>query len=286
MVRMRKNDAKPQRHSAANVFPLLEFFFACYPRESMSPSSNEAIVSESAVRLQLQDALKRNNDAHKEERRINISAWNVFRPPPSCLLARFDYSQMELRLAAHLSGQPSFQSVFICCEVDPFSSMLKILQARKTERRCALTRTAVKRAVYAWLYTIGKGPAHSIVSEVLPGAYHFKSRVKKMLEETGGITTLGGLFRKVTNMRQALNAYCQGSAAEVFKHALAKTYELLTQRFQTSQIVSMIHDEIVVAIPRDERCKEVLSAVAQVMQNAGRHFHLKVPLAVKTTTSS
>lgn len=193
-----------------------------------------------------------------------------------------DYSQIEMRIAAHFSENEQFRQVF-ADGADPFRSMASILFYRDSSS-CVLDATAqrneAKRLSYGWLY----GQANDVDARAnfersFPGANNYHRKVRDELRYTGGVTTLSGNFRECNQATVAYNSKAQGSAADVFKVAVKAVHERLRRDVPKARIVLLVHDEIVLEVPTSE-AKCVASIVAREMIGAGKTLNVGVPLDV------
>jgi DNA polymerase I len=218
-----------------------------------------------------------------------------------------DYSQIELRVLAHLSGDPTFVEAFrsgadihrqtaaLVFEVDP-------------DQVTARMRDAAKTINFATIYGIGPfalskqlgtsvQEAKTFIDnyfERLPGVRGYLDRQIERAYQDGYVETLIGRRRYIPevksknyNIRQfgeraATNAPVQGSAADIIKIAMIDIARVLRERDDGTRMLLQVHDELLFEAP-DDRVEEVRLVVTEHMENA---FALDVPLKVESGVGS
>jgi DNA polymerase I len=210
-----------------------------------------------------------------------------------------DYSQIELRILAHLSGDPAFVEAFRR-DIDIHRQTAAMVFDVPIDAVDGRMRAAAKTINFATIYGIGPFALSKQLGTSVPEAREFIARyfqrfpqVRAYLDEQirqarerGFVETLSGRRRYIPevrsrnyNIRQfgeraATNAPVQGSAADVIKVAMIAIHRELAG--SGSRMVLQVHDELVFDVPRPamERTKEV---VRRLMEGA---FVLSVPLRV------
>jgi DNA polymerase-1 len=218
------------------------------------------------------------------------------------VLLSADYSQIELRLMAHLSEDPQLQAAFL--EQKDVHSMtaaeifhVPVSEVTKEQRRQA--KTANFGIIYgisiyglAERLQISKSEAQLLIS----GYFASYPKVKRYINHTimnahkqGVVSTLFGRIRKLEDIwdnngnvrhyaeRNAINAPVQGSAADIIKIAMIKVHAQLRERNLKSRLILQVHDELVLDVYKPE-LDEVKQLVQYEMENAAQ---LSVPLAVE-----
>ncbi len=215
------------------------------------------------------------------------------------LLIKADYSQIELRILAHLSGDESLVEAFQRGE-DIHTRTAKIILGKEEitpeERRLA------KAVNFGIIYGISPyGLSRQVGIEIEEAAkfieQYFESHpgVKRWIDETlkfamenGHVKTIMGRLRRIPRMglmspnknvrdawrRITINAPVQGSAADVVKVAMIRTNPI-------APIIMQIHDELVFEVEED-RAQELAGRVKEIMENLIR---LRVPLRVDVSIS-
>lgn len=228
----------------------------------------------------------------------------AFIPKPGNLLLSADYSQIELRVMAHLSEDPILIEVFEHGD-DIHSATASRVYNIPAEQLTTGQRSVAKMVNYGLAYGMGASglaerlnvpvdEARDIMGsyfEVFEGVAEFLDEVVKQAHADGFTTTMFGRRRYLPELgsgnprvraigeRQALNAPIQGSAADIMKLAMIEVdEELRTERLETKMILT-VHDELVFELPESE--KE--AAVALVEDAMTRVCEMKVPLAVDTS---
>ena len=223
----------------------------------------------------------------------------AFIPEGGNQLVVADYSQIELRLLAHLSGDEELSGAFARGDDIHRLSIGKALGIDPAEVTPA-QRSIGKMVSYGVTY--GMGPfglsqrlripvdqARTYIDgffATYPGIRPYLDDVVARATEDGFTTTMLGRRRYLPELRsrnprvrglgerQALNAPLQGSAADIMKLAMVKVDRALEG--MAARMVLTVHDELVFEVPEDE-VVETAQTIRHVMENA---FELNVPLTV------
>jgi DNA polymerase-1 len=225
----------------------------------------------------------------------------AFIAPAGHLLLSGDYSQIELRILAHLSGDPVLIETFrrgedvhdrTALEVfGPFSPIPRDQQ-----------RSFSKMINYALLYgktafTLAKdlGVSRKEAEAFIAAYFARYPKVRTFIDqtiagarETGVVRTLLGRLRRLPEItakntavrleaeRQAVNTPVQGSAADLIKRAMIDLSRAIARRRLQSRLILQIHDELLLEVPERE-ADQALALVREVMEGA---LSLDVPLVV------
>ena len=207
-------------------------------------------------------------------------------------LVKADYSQIELRLAAHLSGDEKM--------IEAFRSGQDIHE--QTARALGLIRRQAKTLNFGVLY--GMGPqsfaraagvsaeeARSFIGryrEQYAGLARFVEATMEETRATELVTTMFGRRRHTPEInsrapairaqaeRIAFNFPIQGSAADILKQAMIQLHAQLKKKFPEAKMVLTVHDELVVEAPKDE-AEELAGDMKKIMEGVTT---LDVPLVV------
>jgi DNA polymerase-1 len=225
----------------------------------------------------------------------------AFIAPPGRKLIAADYSQIELRILAHLSGDEALISAFEQGQDIHQATAAKIFGV-SPDLVSSEMRFAAKRINFALLYgmaafTLGKdlGVSTSEAKSYVDSYFNQFPRVRgcldAVLQEARAkkeVTTIFGRVRPIPDIaasnaavrgnaeRMALNAPFQGSAADIIKVAMVRLDRALAEQGLASRLILQVHDELVLEAPENE-IEAVQSLVASVMEGAAS---LKVRLAV------
>jgi len=226
-----------------------------------------------------------------------------FIPADGCLFMGADYSQIELRILAHMSGDPVMTRAFRE-GVDVHRQTAALIFGVDIEAVSADMRAAAKTVNFATIYGIGPfslsqqlgtstAEAKAFIAqyfERLPGVRRYLDEQIEKAKRDGYVETLAGRRRYIPelrspnwNLRQfgeraATNAPVQGSAADIIKVAMIRIHEALAERSPGTRMLLQVHDELVFEVPRAE-IGAVRALVKERMENA---FPLDVPLEVAT----
>jgi DNA polymerase I len=222
-----------------------------------------------------------------------------------CLLISADYSQIELRVLAHLSGDESLTEAFRRGEDIHDRTSLAVFGAESGLDRYELRRRA-KIINYALLYgktafTLAKDigvtqqAAQAFIDAYFagfPGVRRFIDETLARARETGVVTTLYGRRRLVPDLtnrngqvraaaeRVTVNMPIQGTAADILKRAMIDVHAALgalpARGGRRTRMILTVHDELLFEAP-EEDAEEIGSLVRERMEQAAT---LSVPLTV------
>lgn len=213
-----------------------------------------------------------------------------------------DYSQVELRIMAHLSGDKNLLAAFLAGEDIHTSTAAKIYGIPLSEVTTEQRRRA-KTANFGIIYgisTFGLSQRLSIprneAKELIDGYFASYPDVKRFMDnsivfaqEHGYIETLYHRRRYLPDItssnstvrglaqRNAINAPIQGTAADIIKIAMNNLEQQILSRSLESRLILQVHDELVLEVPPHE-LELMKSLVKDVMMDAA---HLSVPLEVE-----
>jgi DNA polymerase I len=216
-----------------------------------------------------------------------------------------DYSQIELRLLAHLSGDPAFVEAFRAGG-DIHRQTAALIFDVPVGSVSSDMRARAKTINFATIY--GQGPhalsrqlkiAHAEAKQFIERYFERFSKVREYLDsriafarENGYVQTIFGRRRYIPELRDrnfnirafgerlAQNSPIQGSAADLIKVAMIKIHGALVARKLNSRMLLQVHDELVFEVPGPE-LDEVRSLVQHEMEHAAE---LSVPLVVDIGT--
>jgi len=224
-----------------------------------------------------------------------------FIPRKGWLLVAADYSQIELRLLAHLSDDPAFVQAFRTGG-DIHRQTAALIFDVPVESVTSEMRARAKTINFATIY--GQGPhalsrqlkiAHAEARAFIDRYFERFSRVRAYLDsmvefarEHGYVQTIFGRRRYIPELRDrnfnirafgertAANSPIQGSAADLIKIAMIRIDAALRARAMSSRMLLQVHDELVFEVPGPER-DELMTLVKHEMEHAAQ---LSVPLVV------
>ncbi|GAB5045863.1 DNA polymerase I [Thermodesulfovibrio sp. TK110] len=228
----------------------------------------------------------------------------VFVPEDGYLFLSADYSQIELRVLAHMSDDASL--------IKAFHEGKDIHRATASEI-FSIPEEAVKDEHRRIAKTVNFGISYGITpfglsdsikipyekAQELIDLYFLKyPMVKRFIEETisfarknGYVRTLFGRIRPLLEInssnqslrmqaeRIAVNAPIQGTAADIIKIAMIRIHKHLKTRNMNAKLILQIHDEIVLEVKEN-----IIEEVKEIVQNEMKNFDLKVPLEVNIFT--
>lgn len=217
------------------------------------------------------------------------------------ILIDADYSQIELRVLAHLAEDPIMTEAFINNEDIHAVTASKILgipinELTKDERNSA---KAINFGIVYGMseFTLSKDlnisfkAAKEYMDEYFnkySGVRDYLEFLKKFAKEKGYVTTILNRIRYIHELkspqalirqfgeRAAMNTPVQGSAADIMKFAMVRVYNRLKAENLKAQLILQVHDELIIEAPEDEK-DAVCNILKYEMENA---IKLSVPLVV------
>jgi DNA polymerase-1 len=226
----------------------------------------------------------------------------AFVAPDGGLILSADYSQIELRVLAHLSGDPILVDAFRAGDDVHVRTAMEIFKVAKGDVSKEM-RAKAKTTNFAVIYgqgesALGKklGITRDEAAEFIEKYFQTFATLRKYLDDvvakarTGeGVRTLLGRRRflpdlhssnralRLTAERVAQNTPIQGTAADIIKLAMLRVDERLTAEKLATKMVSTVHDELVFEVPVGER-ERVGPMVKETMEGV---MKLEVPLVVE-----
>ena len=225
---------------------------------------------------------------------------------PGHLLLSADYSQLELRLVAHVAGEQSMLEAFhkgIDIHAQTASEVFGVpLEGMDSE-----TRRRAKAINFGIIYGISgfglarqlgipQGEARDYIKAYLdrfPGISTYMDEIKKTAKQTGYVETLFGRRLHIRGLgasnpaqrgfaeRQAINAPIQGSAADIIKRAMIRLPGELAAAGLTARMLLQVHDELIFEVPESE-AEACARLVVSVMEAAPAPvLELAVPLVAE-----
>lgn len=231
----------------------------------------------------------------------------AFIPEEGELFFSADYSQIELRIMAHLSGDPAMTEAFISGQDIHAATAAKIYKVNIDEVSKEMRRKA-KTANFGIIYgisTFGLAERLNIprseAKQLIDGYFDTFPQVKAYMEQSietarqkGYVETLNGRKRMLPDInshnsvvrgyteRNAINAPIQGSAADIIKIAMVRIFERFEKEGLQAKMILQVHDELNFSVPINE-IDVVTRIVKEEMEQAAV---LRVPLIADTGTGS
>ena len=231
----------------------------------------------------------------------------AFVAAPGHLLLSADYSQIELRLAAHVADVPALKEAFKRGD-DIHAMTASEVFGVPMAKMDPITRRRAKAINFGIIYGISAfglaqqlqiphGEAAAYIKayfERFPGIRAYMDRMRQLGREQGFVETIFGRrcaipgikdsnpARRAFAERQAINAPLQGSAADIIKRAMARVPPALAKAGLKTRMLLQVHDELIFEAPEPE-AKAAAALVKEVMEGAvGPSHAISVPLVVET----
>jgi DNA polymerase I len=219
---------------------------------------------------------------------------------PGKVLLSVDYSQIELRIAAHMSDDKNMLAAFRAGQdihATTAAAIFKVPLDKVTKEQ----RRHAKAINFGLLYGMGahgltqstgltRAEAENFIKayfEEFPGVKRYLDNIRKVAAEQGYVETMLGRKRyfpelthsttpqlKARAEREAINAPIQGTAADILKVAMIHLPEALKKAGLKANILLQVHDELLIECPDNELHKTV-KVTQEIMEGA---YHLSIPL--------
>jgi DNA polymerase-1 len=229
----------------------------------------------------------------------------MFVPREGCVLVDADYSQIELRVLAHIAGDAVMQKAF-CDGTDIHTATAAQVFGVEVENVTSLQRRHAKAVNFGIVYGISE---FSLAEDIGVSRYEAKEYIENYLNnyrgvrdymkqvvenarEMGYTETLYGRRRYIPELKSsnfnirsgaeriALNTPIQGTAADIIKLAMIRVETALKETYPEAQLLLQVHDELIVECP-ETIAAEVAELVSREMQTVAL---LKVPLTAEAKT--
>ena len=218
-----------------------------------------------------------------------------------CRLLSADYSQIELRVLAHLSGDPSLIQTFVA-DQDIHTRTASEIFGLPPEEISSEMRRKAKAVNFGIIYGISAfglaqdiGVSNAEAKRYIDGYFARYPLVREFIDgtieqarTTGFVTTLLGRKRFIPELnagtaavrgfgeRTAVNTPIQGTAADLIKLAMIKIHRLIRERGLRSQMILQVHDELLFEVPE----AEIDALQILVRQEMEEVLELAVPIRV------
>ncbi len=223
----------------------------------------------------------------------------MFIPKPGCVLVDADYSQIELRVLAHIADDAVMQQAFQS-GMDIHTATAAQVFGVPAEEVTPLQRRHAKAVNFGIVYGISE---FSLAEDIGVSRYEAKAYIESYLSNYRGVraymkqvvedakrigytATLYGRRRYIPELsssnfnvrsgaeRIALNTPIQGTAADIIKLAMIRVEDALAREFPEAQLLLQVHDELIVECP-EAIAPQVAALVSREMEQVAS---LKVPL--------
>lgn len=266
-----------------------------YPDGKIHAKFNQALTT--TGRLSSSEPNLQNISVRDEEGKLVRKAF--YYPDEQYEILSLDYSQIELRILAALSGCPKLTAVFKSGQDIHTATAQAIMHKDNVDahdrRRAKEVNFGIIYGITPWGLSDRLGISQKEAGELIDNFYKsypkvqdFLHHVIKEAEEKGYVETLLGRRRYLYEFnhpnyhvrafarRAAMNAPIQGTAADLIKLAMVKIDRYLREHHLETKLVLQIHDELIFKVPQHEK-ETVLPALVELMEHA---LELQVPLKV------
>jgi DNA polymerase I len=226
----------------------------------------------------------------------------AFIPEKGNLLISADYSQLELRILAHVTQDPVMLEAYLTGE-DIHSKTARLVFDAKDEKDLKEKRRLAKIVNFAIAYAVeafglasrvglSRAEARKVIDdyyETYKGIRAYMDRIPEEAREKGYITSLFGRRRYFPGIkdrnfsirsraeREAINMPIQGTASDIVKIAMINVFEALKREKLETKMIMQVHDELLFEAPKSE-VKKATEVIRAEMESAVK---LDVPLVVE-----
>lgn len=225
----------------------------------------------------------------KTERGASIR--KAFIAPPGYVLIGADYSQMELRIFAHMTQDKGLLKAFND-GLDIHSHTAALILGKKDADVTPDDRRMAKTINFGIVYGqtpfglakslgISRGDAKQFIDDYFasyPGIKTYMEEIVKSAHKNGEVQTLCGRKRFIPEInsknhvlkqnaeRIAINSPIQGTAADLMKLAMIEVSKVIEEKFPNTKLILQVHDELIVECPK-EKASEVCETIQSVMED-------------------
>ena len=218
----------------------------------------------------------------------------VFHPKEGCIFLDADYSQIELRVLAHMSGDENLIKAFQAGQ-DIHRSTASLVFNTPFDEVTDLQRRRAKAVNFGIVYGISafglakdidvsRAEAQDYIDnyfKAYPAMHAFLEGLKVQGKEDGYVTTMYGRRRPIPELtssnfmtrqfgeRVAMNSPIQGTAADIIKIAMVKVHDRLLSEKLKSKLLLQVHDELLVETVESEQA-QVETVIREEMENAAK----------------
>lgn len=236
---------------------------------------------------------------------LGMAIRSAFKAPKNSVLISADYSQIELRILAHVSNDKTLLDVFknnIDVHTQTAAQLFNVELSEVTHEQ----RQLGKKINFSILYgltpyglsqDLGISPSEAktyitTYFDQYPGIADWMEKTVQFAQRNGYVETLYGRRRTIPNINErnkhlfdaakriAINTPIQGTQADLMKISMIKTQETLNKKKLSGFFTLQIHDEIILEVPTNEE-KETIKAVQECMENI---VQWEIPLNVTIRT--
>ena len=222
------------------------------------------------------------------------------------VLVSADYSQIELRVLAHLSGDENLRNAFFN-DIDIHTEVASRIFGVPHSKVDREMRRIAKVVNFGIIYGISahglkyqarlpsRHDAQKLIDsyfEKYPAVREWREKVISQAEKDGFVRTITGRIRYIPELRsddrniraegerRAVNTPVQGSASDIMKVAMVRVWRRLKNEIPNAKIIMQVHDELIVECP--ENSADEVAKILEEEMKIGELFSLSVPLKIKT----
>lgn len=229
----------------------------------------------------------------------------AFIPEAGFMMLAADYSQIELRILAHLSEDPALIETFLADKDVHTETALRVFGASspmppdEMRRRAKIINFSIIYGTSAFSLAKELGTSASEAQKFIdryftqyPKVRSYLEKIVSLAQEKGYAETILGRQRQIPELRQvdkntqqagrrmAFNTPIQGSAADLMKLAMLRIWDDIRRRNLKSRMILQVHDELLFEVPAAEK-EEMEDIVKARMENV---MALRIPLKIKSGT--
>ncbi len=237
--------------------------------------------------------------------RASPSMRSCFGPPPDKWWVTADYSQLQLRIFAYITGEAKLIEALEAGYDFHDTVARELFGIRLPDVPNKAQRRTAKNCVFGVLFgasekkidaTAGQPGMYKLLLSLFPSAHAFIEETKQIVDEVGYIETYGGYplelkshVNKWTGREEkaahaAVNYIVQGAEGVIVKRAMALCDAYLTSEYPEGRIALQVHDELDFEVPVRMPKKHVRN-LKDLMESAASHYGVKAPVEVNLITN-
>lgn len=229
---------------------------------------------------------------------------SCFGPPPGMWWLTADYSQLQLRIFAHVTNEQEMKDAFNRgWDAHDFVAR-RIFQIRDSDSPTKAQRRIAKNVNFAFIFgasprklekTAGVPGLWDTVTKLFPNAHAFIEETKKTINQTGEVTCLGGYplalkdyLNKYTGRVEkaahaGVNYIVQGNEGIIVKRAMRLCDDYFTSEYPEGRIALQVHDEVIFEVPARLPKRHVRN-LKSLMEQAAAGYGIHAPAEVALVT--
>lgn len=210
----------------------------------------------------------------------------VYGPPSGHLWFDPDYSQIELRIFAHVAQDTSMQEAFVKgydFHIFTASRLYRLPQEKITKEQKRVAKGINFKAIYGGINNVPEE-----YSRQFPRAAAYMGEIEARVRELGYVETIQGdrIYIDSEKPYVGVDAICQGSAGRVIKDAMTMLHETGVVDWDGCSIIGNIHDQLIIEVSRSYPILRLARKIKKIMELAGSMYGVSTPVEMTVVRES